>query len=635
MKSNLKLFYSSKNNKLNIKLLLTLFLFFYISFCSCEKAQDVDVESSPPTFSRDDIFTVINYAKRNYIDPERINSNLAYVKAAQTALQSLPYPLFLFTKEFYQNREKFSYGDPVMPGKVLNLNEKNTNEPFVIFVPDYKTWETISEKRKKELIERNKKLTAIERNQIYLDERKKEIDQRNYNISIWKKTNFSLNEFKKVLDWIEKNVDKYKVAPSIFKSKEESKEPEKPFKLSQVYFGAINGFLSSMDPHSNLVANTGWKKMLSEAEDSSFEGIGALLRGGGTSDIIVESPLPGSPALNAGLHSGDIIHKVDGKSVENLQLNEVVKKIRGKRETTVLLHVERPTELRFLDISIKRNVIKQLAVNSELISNESYGNDLMQGLKVGLIHIRSFLYAQNKTHKLVVESYKELLNKSNLKLDALIIDLRGNPGGYLEEAVNVAELFLTSNKVVVSVKGKGESKELKTTKNSPLFKELPIIVLINSGSASASEILASALMDHNVALVLGERSFGKATVQSVEPSVSGSLIKITTARYYAPNNYTIQAFGVQPDISISDELDNTFPPRFREEDMWEHLPKLEKAKIPKAREKWVQKLKEEVSKSNISDEFIKAHKIDPIRTDYLLVRTIPYIQAMRKIGIKP
>ena len=635
MKSNLKLFYSSKNNKLNIKLLLTLFLFFYISFCSCEKAQDVDVESSPPSFSRDDIFTVINYAKRNYIDPERINSNLAYVKATQTALQSLPYPLFLFTKEFYQNREKFSYGDPVMPGKILNLNDKNTNEPFVIFVPDYKTWETISEKRKKELIERNKKLTALERNQIYLDERKKEIEQRNYNINIWKKTNFSLNEFKKVLDWIEKNVDKYKVAPPIFKSKEESKEPEKPFKLSQVYFGAINGFLSSMDPHSNLVANTGWKKMLSEAEDSSFEGIGALLRGGGTSDIIVESPLPGSPALNAGLHSGDIIHKVDGKSVENLQLNEVVKKIRGKRETTVLLHVERPTELRFLDISIKRNVIKQLAVNSELISNESYGNDLMQGLKVGLIHIRSFLYAQNKTHKLVVESYKELLNKSNLKLDALIIDLRGNPGGYLEEAVNVAELFLTSNKVVVSVKGKGESKELKTTKNSPLFKELPIIVLINSGSASASEILASALMDHNVALVLGERSFGKATVQSVEPSVSGSLIKITTARYYAPNNYTIQAFGVQPDISISDELDNTFPPRFREEDMWEHLPKLEKAKIPKAREKWIQKLKEEVSKSNISEEFIKAHKIDPIRTDYLLVRTIPYIQALRKIGIKP
>ncbi len=632
----MKLFYFSNSKKSNLNFWGAIFVLLYLSFCSHNKAEDEETEFIPPSFTRDDIFTVINYAKRNYIDPDRINQNLAYVKAAQSSLQSLPYPLFLFSKEFYQNREKLSKGDPVMPGNVLYINEKddkNSKSSYLIFVPDYDKWDQITEKKKNELKNRYKKLKDQDRNRIYLEERKKEEEQRDFNVNAWKKTNFGLNEFKKILDWIEKNAEKYKDTPIVFKKNKKDKIP--PFTLSQIYFGAINGFLSSMDPHSSLIANTGWKKMLSEAEDSSFEGIGALLRGGGTMDIIVESPLPGSPALNAGVHSGDIIHKVDGKPVDNMQLNDVVKKIRGKRGTTVILNVERPTELRFLDIKIKRDVIKQLAVSTELLSNESHGNVLMQGLKVGVIHIRSFLYAQNKTHKLVVEAYKELLEKSNMKLDALVIDLRNNPGGYLEEAVNVGELFLSDGKVVVTVKGKGEVKNLKTSKSTPLLKDMPIVTLINSGSASASEILASALMDHNTSLVVGERSFGKATVQSVEPSVSGSLIKITTARYYAPNGYTIQATGVVPDIVISDEADNSFPPRFREEDMWEHLPKLEKVTTPIKRQNWIKKLNEEVKKNGTSGLFIKEHKKDAIKTDYMLIRSIPYIQAMRRLSIKP
>ena len=229
----------------------------------------------------------------------------------------------------------------------------------------------------------------------------------------------------------------------------------------------------------------------------------------------------------------------------------------------------------------------------------------------------------------MVNSYKKLLKKSNLNLDALVLDLRANPGGYLEEAVKVADLFLPSNKIVVKVKAKNRSRSLKTRK-SAMIKDIPLLILINSGSASASEILASALMDHNKALVLGERSFGKATVQSVEKSISETLMKITSARYYAPRDYTVQVSGVYPDIKLSNELDGSFPPRFREENMWDHLPRLEKRKARPKRLRWIKKLKSFVGKNSMAEKYIKAHKDDALRPDYMLLRSLAYIHAMQR-----
>ncbi len=599
-------------------------IILYLASCGCNKAEST-IEI-PPSFNRDNITTVIEYAKKRYIDPQRIDQNLSYVKAAQSAFVSLPYSLFLYSKEYYQKRSTWQKGKPLIPGRTLFLKK---DDPYLIFIPNYKKWETISKKYKKERKKRHKKLSDAKRRKIFFSERAEEKKVREYRIKAWKKTSFSRKDFSRLLDWIEKNWQKYADAPEVYKDKPKYKD-QSPFALNRVYFSATNGFLHSMDPHCSLLPQASWQKMLSESEDASFEGIGALLRGGGNLDVIVETPLPGSPALDAGLRAGDIIHKVDGKPIESMPLSSVVRRIRGPRQTVVILHVERPSELRNLDVSITRNVIKQLAVSDKLITDKERGPEITQGMKIGVIQIKSFLYTKRKTHQLVINSYKELLRKSNLKLDALVLDLRGNPGGYLEEGVAVADLFLDKNKEVVSIKGRQNRIRSLRTRKSPLIKGIPLVVLINSGSASASEILASALMDYEIALVLGERSFGKATVQSVEPSIEGSVVKLTSARYYAPKGYTVQVQGILPDIEVSGEADGSFPPRFREENMWDHLPRLEKHKRPSKRLKWVKKIKKFVGDNKKIEDYIKKHKNDALRLDYMLTRSIRYIQALKK-----
>jgi len=190
---------------------------------------------------------------------------------------------------------------------------------------------------------------------------------------------------------------------------------------------------------------------------------------------------------------------------------------------------------------------------------------------------------------------------------------------------------------VVEIRGKGGYFEKRRNSTSPLISansHIPIIVLVNAGSASASEIFASALMDHNVSLIVGERTFGKATVQGLR-KIGDVIIKLTTARYYAPKGYTIQVYGVEPDIKISDEIDGSFPPRFREEDMWKHFPELEKRPEDPKRSEWVKKLislNEPNSKK--AEEYLKTHERDAIRPDAMLIRALGYIKAM-KIYPKP
>ncbi len=601
------------------------FLFLYISLCGCSEAETIQI---PKTFSRGDIKTVINYANRKYIDPERIAQNLSFVKAAKSAFQSLPTPLLLFSKEYYSKRKIWQREEPLIPGKTISFKDP---VPYLIFIPDYTRWHKIQEAETKAAKKKYKNLTNIERRKLFFEQRKKRKLLRKNRLAAWEKSGFSEKDFNRVLNWIESNWKKYREVPSVYKKKKKKRAEEKSknFGLHSIYFFATNGFLRGMDPHTSLIPRASWKKMLSDSEDASFEGIGALLRGGGDADVVVETPLPGSPALGAGLRAGDIIRKVDGESIEDMPLGDVVKRIRGPRKTIVILHVERPIELRNLDVNIKRGVIKQLAVTADLLTNKDSSSKIMKGLNVGVIHIKSFLYARKKTSRLVVSAYRELLEKSKQKLDAIVLDLRRNPGGYLEEAVAVADLFLPKNKVVVTVKSKERKKALKT-RSTPLIKGIPLLVLVNSGSASASEILASALLDHQTALILGERSFGKATVQSVEPSVSGTVIKITSARYYAPKDYTVQVYGVKPDIELSGEDDNSFPPRFREENMWDHLPVLNKHTKSVRRMRWLKKLKRMVGKNQLVEEYIKKHKTDALRPDYMLLRSIAYIHALKK-----
>ena len=592
-----------------------IFLILYFSFCGSEPAQGKEI---PEEFGRDNFYEIIEYCVKHYIDPQAVNVDISYRSAAEYALKTLPFPLVLMSQKFHDNRKEIFEADRVVPGKIV---EKNSSRGYLIFEPDYIALENINKAREKKDVELRKNITKSQRKKRF-DELQKQMDkEQKFVEESWEQVSFSKKDFEYVVEWIEKNQKKYNKVPSTFTGEDPFKES--PFGMHHVYFSAANGFLSAMDPHSSVIENRHWKKMLTESEDSSFEGIGAILRGGGTEDVVVETPLPGSPALNSGLRAGDVIRKVDNVSINAMPLSQVVKKIRGKKGTVVELFVERTIEMLSLPIRIKRDRIEIKAVSSEFLKKE----------KIGVIKIKSFLYNREPPSELIQQEYANLMKKSGGRLQGLVLDLRNNSGGDLDDAVNTTGLFLPKNAVVVKIKGRtyeedryGELPPLIDFANkSP---SIPIVVLTNAGSASASEILASALMDHNVALVLGDRTFGKASVQGVQPR-DGILIKLTTARYYAPKDYTIQVYGVVPDVSLSDEEDGGFSPHFREEDMWKHLPKLKQRPADPAREKWVEKLKQFVRLNDKAEAFLKKHKKDALKPDYMLVRSISYIQAMK------
>ncbi len=593
----------------------------YISFCGCVRAETPNV---PDSFTRESFFKVVAYARDNYLDPERVNSARAYIEAADAALRSMPHSLFLMTREFYEQRGEYIPAERLMPGQALSIRQ---DDPYLIFVPDYDKWEEMRSKLEKREEQRRKNLSEEERRKEFLEQREKDERLKKFIESTWSKVKFNRANFEEVVAWVDRNKDKYKDLPPTHTGEDPYKE--NPFGMHHVYFAATNGFLQAMDPHSAIIDESMWDKMRSEAEDSTFEGIGALLRGGGRTDVIVETPLPGSPALRSGLRAGDIIRKVDNTPIVGMPLSDVVKRIRGPKETVVVLEVERPTELRTLPIAITRGVIKQTAVSSRLITDKDYSAEIVGGRKIGLIKISSFLYAKKNTSRLIIQEYESLIEKADGKLNGLVIDLRGNPGGYLEEAVEVSDLLLPRGKIVVRVRGAADSKEEKTRRR-PLVQGIPVIVLINAGSASASEIVASALMDHDAALVVGERSFGKATVQGIH-RLGSVYVKLTSARYYAPDGYTVQVYGVHPDLQISDENDGSFPPRFREEDMWKHLPELADRKPDPTRKAWAEKLEAAVGDDGAkAEKWIREHKNDALKPDFMLIRALPYFSALEK-----
>ncbi|MCE9596846.1 MAG: S41 family peptidase [Spirochaetia bacterium] len=591
-------------------LVASAFLFTIVYSIGCDPAQSRNV---PGEFSWGQFDEIVRFAKSNYIDPDSIKDSRSYVGAAEAAVRALPTPLLLYPRNYYQELQKRLPEERRIPGKIVEV-EKGSE--FIVVVPDYGAWEKKQETWGAKERERRKSLNAKARAEEFEKQRKEGAQEQDATEKAWADIGFGRKEFETVIAWIEKNKATYSNLPPNFKG--ENPYEKDPFRIQHIFFAAANGFLQSMDPHSAVMDMESWQKILKESEDSSFEGIGAMLRGGGTQEVVVETPLPGSPALNAGIRAGDVIIKVDGGSIENLPLGDVVKRIRGPKETYVTLELERKTEASNLSIRIKRGVIVQKSVSSRLESG-----------KIGVIKLSSFLFVDKRPTELIRKEYDSLIKQAGGQLNGLVLDLRGNPGGDLDEAIRIAGLFVPANKVVVQIKRRGDTEERRSDEDPMIPAGLPMLVLINSGSASASEIVASALMDHNAALVLGERSFGKATVQGLQKR-GEVLIKLTTARYYAPNGYTIQVYGVIPDIALSDEPDNTFPPRFREEDMWKHLPELTAREKNTAREAWVEKIKAAMGSNNSAEQFLSSHKNDALKPDYMLVRALSYFEALRK-----
>ncbi len=306
--------------------------------------------------------------------------------------------------------------------------------------------------------------------------------------------------------------------------------------VQELIQGAIKGMLSSLDPHSTYMKPDDFKELKVETK-GSFTGIGIeiTMKDG---ILTVVSPIEGTPAFKKGLRAGDKIIKIKKESTSDLTLMQAVKKLRGPKGTSVTISIHRKGWTNLKRVTIVRDVIPLQSVKSKFL-DPGYG----------YIRVINF---QSKTTRDFIKALKDLKAEETIK--GLIIDLRNNPGGLLDQAVKVADIFLEDG-VIVSTKGriKDQNMIFKAHKNGDRH-DFPMVVLVNEGSASASEIVAGALQDQKKAIVMGAKTFGKGSVQTVIPMSNGAGLRLTTARYYTPNGISIQAKGITPDILVATEV---------------------------------------------------------------------------------
>ena len=334
----------------------------------------------------------------------------------------------------------------------------------------------------------------------------------------------------------------------------------------EIFDNAIKGMLEGLDPHSTFLNEKDFSD-LKIGTRGEFGGLGIEVT---MEDGIVKviTPIDDTPAFKAGIKSGDLIIKIDSSSVKGLSLNKAVDLMRGKVGSPILLTIVRKGESGPIEIKIIRAKIKVKSVKYELI-DDNYG----------YIRIASF---QNKTGKSLADAISDLNKKSKNNINGYVIDMRNNPGGVLGAAVDVSDAFIKGGKKLVYTKGKSADAMYEFTSNdTDLAEEKPIVVLINGGSASASEIVAGALQDHKRAIIMGTQSFGKGSVQTILPITSRTAVKITTARYYTPNGRSIQAKGITPDIIVKNlELtDLSERTMMKESDLKGHLENTDKEKL--------------------------------------------------------
>jgi carboxyl-terminal processing protease len=321
--------------------------------------------------------------------------------------------------------------------------------------------------------------------------------------------------------------------------------------------GAINGMIKTLDPHSVFMTADMHKELEVETQ-GHFGGIGieiTLLK-----DVLtVVSPIEDTPAFNAGVKSGDQIIKIDGKSTKDITILEAVKKLRGPKDTKVTITIMRENMPKPKDFVLTRAVIQIKSVKAKTLE----GN-------IGYIRIASF-------HEKTTDDLRRALKAMESKpVKGLVLDLRNDPGGLLVQAIEVSDAFLKSG-VIVSTHGRTKNMDSKiTAKDDGNEMTCPMVVLVNEGTASAAEIVAGALQDNGRALVVGTKTFGKASVQTVIPLADGSALKLTTARYYTPSGRSIQAEGIKPDIvvkfmKLSEDADGGLEDRIREKDLKGHI----------------------------------------------------------------
>ncbi|MCW8922018.1 MAG: S41 family peptidase [Gammaproteobacteria bacterium] len=322
---------------------------------------------------------------------------------------------------------------------------------------------------------------------------------------------------------------------------------------------AIKGMLSGLDPHSTYL-NPDEYKELKIGTTGQFGGLGIQV---GMEDGFVKviSPIDDTPAFRAGVKAGDLVIRLDDKPVKGMSLNDAVKVMRGNPGTDIELTIVREGEDKPLLITITRDIIKVASVKNRMLE-PGYG----------YVRITNF---QSKTPRDLLKAINSLKEEYSDELKGLVLDLRNNPGGVLNAAADVSDLFIDQGKLVYTEGRIENSKYEFNAKPGDVMNKAPIVVLINGGSASASEIVAGALQDHHRAVVMGSKSFGKGSVQTIQELRSGGAVKITTARYFTPSGRSIQGEGIEPDIALGDfkvtETETHDVGRLKEVDLNNHI----------------------------------------------------------------
>lgn len=333
-----------------------------------------------------------------------------------------------------------------------------------------------------------------------------------------------------------------------------------PIEDKDLLENAIRGMLAGLDPHSAYLVPEDYKE-LQAGTSGEFGGLGIEV---GMEDGFVKviSPIDDTPAYHAGVKAGDLVIRLDDTPVKGMALSDAVKIMRGKPGTDIVLTIVRDGEDRSLNITITRAVIRVTSVKSRMLE-PGYG----------YVRISQF---QSRTGENLREALAKLEDEADGSLKGLVLDLRNNPGGVLSAAVSVSDAFLTEG-IIVYTEGRLDDAKLKfNAKPTDILDGAPLVVLVNGGSASASEIVAGALQDHQRAVIMGQKTFGKGSVQTILPMDNGSALKLTTAKYYTPSGVSIQATGISPDIELENlKLADTDAPatsRIKEANLARHLP---------------------------------------------------------------
>lgn len=384
----------------------------------------------------------------------------------------------------------------------------------------------------------------------------------------------------------------------------------------KLVYGAINGMLSSLDPHSSFMPPDTYKEMKIDTK-GAFGGLGIEIS---VKDgvLTVISPIEDTPAFKAGIKAGDMILKIDDKFTKDLNINDAVKRMRGIKGTKVVLTIMREGFDKPKEFPLVRDIIQVKSVRFHL-TDGGYG----------YVRIAQF---QEKTDDDLGKALKAMKEEYKAELKGLVLDMRNDPGGLLDQAVKVADHFVPEGHLIVYTEGREKDSKMQfTAKKGGKEANYPIVVLINGGSASASEIVAGALQDHKRAIVLGTQSFGKGSVQTIIPLLDDSGLRLTTARYYTPKGRSIQAKGITPDIVVEAvELPKTIGKKdsmgLREKDLENHFETDDKSgsAAPK-------KIEKKDDKKDGKVEKVPTRLEENLKTDYQVSRALDLLKGWELI----